>query len=303
MSEDQAFLEAVLAQPDDDAVRLVYADWLEERGDPRSDYLRLELELVREPSGAEAPGLRVRLQELRPRLDPLWLAHLDQPAVMRANPTPFPAAWWSIDLGPDREVKGTYGEFPYETLPPLPVAELRGDFAWLLRSEPEEEVLEPRLNVGPLLAAASALSLPLPREFLRFMGDSDLQRRVRSCTDCFFNLPWRVVPSPMKDGGYLFRFYSDSQSCLHWYLYATPWRYHAVVSSGLYLGGEADGQGEDDDDEWEESGESPFWFCAPSFETFLFRWWLENEIWHALEWDHTPLTPLQQAYLEHYRKG
>src|SRR5438067_2420546 len=48
MSED-GFLRAILAQPNDDNVRLVYADWLEEQGDPgsasRAEFLRLTAEL------------------------------------------------------------------------------------------------------------------------------------------------------------------------------------------------------------------------------------------------------------------
>src|SRR5579884_708793 len=32
--EEEAFLQAITANPDDETPRLVYADWLEERGDP-----------------------------------------------------------------------------------------------------------------------------------------------------------------------------------------------------------------------------------------------------------------------------
>jgi uncharacterized protein (TIGR02996 family) len=300
MSDDRAFLEGVLAQPRDDDLRLVYADWLEDQGDRRADYLRLEVALSREPDGQEAPVLRARMRELRPHLDPLWLAHLDQPAVMRANPTPFLAAWWSIELGTYREADGTYGCFSYEELPPLPVAELRGDFAWLTG---EEEDPLPRHDVRRLQKAARALSLPLPRAFLRFMGDDHLPQRVRSCTDCTFNLPGRIVPSLMEDGAFLVRFYSDSQSCLHWYVYLTPSGYHAVVVSERFLGADPHPMlALEEDDPWEQSEDRQIWFCAPSFEAFLFRWWLENEIWHTLEWDHAPLTPLQQSYVDHYRR-
>jgi uncharacterized protein (TIGR02996 family) len=40
MGEDAAFLRAVIASPDDATPRLVYADWLEERADPRAELLR-----------------------------------------------------------------------------------------------------------------------------------------------------------------------------------------------------------------------------------------------------------------------
>jgi len=43
MSEHAAFLAAVLAAPDDDLPRLIYADWLDERGDPRGEFIRLQI--------------------------------------------------------------------------------------------------------------------------------------------------------------------------------------------------------------------------------------------------------------------
>lgn len=46
---EQAFLETIRKNPEDDDARAVYADWLEQRGDPRGEYLRLELQLHRIP--------------------------------------------------------------------------------------------------------------------------------------------------------------------------------------------------------------------------------------------------------------
>src|SRR5262249_54858852 len=46
MSE-AAFLQAVRDEPEDDATRLVFADWLEERGDPRGELIRLQVGLDR----------------------------------------------------------------------------------------------------------------------------------------------------------------------------------------------------------------------------------------------------------------
>ena len=42
-----ALLEAILAAPDDDAPRLVYADVLQERGDPRGEFIAVQLALSR----------------------------------------------------------------------------------------------------------------------------------------------------------------------------------------------------------------------------------------------------------------
>src|SRR5262245_36426373 len=40
MDAERAFQRSILALPDDAGPRLVYADWLQERGDPRGDWLR-----------------------------------------------------------------------------------------------------------------------------------------------------------------------------------------------------------------------------------------------------------------------
>ncbi len=303
MTQDDAFIQAILASPADDVSRLVYADWLEERGDPRGEYLRVELALTAaRRQRAKAPELRQRLQELRAKIKRSWLAVFDQPRMLRANPTPFPAGWWSVDLEGYREVAGTYGAFPYESLPPLPGEALHGDFRWWRkRRTTRNQQVRPvkHKKVERLAGAAAALGLTLPREFCLFMGHSSLRRRVRSCTDCFFNWPKRIVESPAGEGGYLVRFYSDSQSCLHWYLYVTRQRYHCVVASGGLFGGHVGWSEEDDFDD----PSNEFWFCAPSFEAFVYRTWIENEIWYALSDDDGPLTSEEETYLSHYREN
>src|SRR5688572_22225326 len=45
MTADEPFLRAIWAAPDDRGRESVYADWLEERGDPRGEYLRARLAL------------------------------------------------------------------------------------------------------------------------------------------------------------------------------------------------------------------------------------------------------------------
>src|SRR5215470_8358945 len=39
--EERPFLQAILAEPNDEGTRLVFADWLEERGDPLSEFVRI----------------------------------------------------------------------------------------------------------------------------------------------------------------------------------------------------------------------------------------------------------------------
>ena len=47
MPLEDAFFQAILETPDDDLPRLAYADWLEERGDPRGEFIHLQCRLAR----------------------------------------------------------------------------------------------------------------------------------------------------------------------------------------------------------------------------------------------------------------
>jgi len=40
---EQSLLDAILASPEDDGPRAVYADWLQQRGDPRGEHIALQL--------------------------------------------------------------------------------------------------------------------------------------------------------------------------------------------------------------------------------------------------------------------
>jgi uncharacterized protein (TIGR02996 family) len=51
--EEEGLLAAIAAQPEDDGPRLVYADWLMERGDARGEFIRLQCEDAREPPSQE----------------------------------------------------------------------------------------------------------------------------------------------------------------------------------------------------------------------------------------------------------
>jgi uncharacterized protein (TIGR02996 family) len=75
MVDEQAFVPTILANPTDEGPRLVYADCLEERGDPRGVFLRLQTALMRMPRKDKRQArFRKRLKELRSRLDAEALA-------------------------------------------------------------------------------------------------------------------------------------------------------------------------------------------------------------------------------------
>src|SRR5262249_39124387 len=74
--DGEALLHGVLAEPDDDAVRLVYADWLADNGDPdRAEFIRLQIARARLPRSDQAwltPTARER--ELLAANRERWLA-------------------------------------------------------------------------------------------------------------------------------------------------------------------------------------------------------------------------------------
>ncbi len=82
VTEEQAFIRAILDQPADTALRLVYADWLEERGDAesmrRAEFLRVECEMDGLPTNHPKRAQRqTRLRELRAKIDDEWWQQLD----------------------------------------------------------------------------------------------------------------------------------------------------------------------------------------------------------------------------------
>jgi|SRR5262245_121648 len=86
---DESLYRAVVAAPDDDAPRLVLADWYEEHGHPeRAEFIRLQIEIARrealgdewtEPAPAkgadQVPVDRTPTDRLQRRLRALWKTH------------------------------------------------------------------------------------------------------------------------------------------------------------------------------------------------------------------------------------
>jgi uncharacterized protein (TIGR02996 family) len=74
----QAFLDAIVSDMEDDAPRLIYADWLDEQGQgERAEFIRVQVERARRPAwDAAQVGLRLREQELLKLHGENWLAEL-----------------------------------------------------------------------------------------------------------------------------------------------------------------------------------------------------------------------------------
>ena len=81
---DDDFIRAVLAEPDDDLLRLAYADWLEEQDDPRSEFLRIEIALISaDPRSAARDELATRLREMSAFIKSAWLRAVSRVALER----------------------------------------------------------------------------------------------------------------------------------------------------------------------------------------------------------------------------
>jgi uncharacterized protein (TIGR02996 family) len=84
MSDESALLAAILAHPDEDTPRLMYADWLQENGQPdRAEFIRIQCDPTADEAAEECAA------ELEERNRGRWLAGLPQ----------FPGAGWEFRRG------------------------------------------------------------------------------------------------------------------------------------------------------------------------------------------------------------
>lgn len=67
--DDAALLAAIAADPEDDAKRLVYADLLAERGDPRGEFIQVQ---CRQAASGNTPALQARAGELERAHGKAW---------------------------------------------------------------------------------------------------------------------------------------------------------------------------------------------------------------------------------------
>jgi uncharacterized protein (TIGR02996 family) len=86
MSDDTAFLKAIKAAPDDDAPRLIYADWLDEQGRRGGEFLRVECELSAVNSTDDKRwALLAKLRLASVGLDEDWMAAVSRVSVQEIN--------------------------------------------------------------------------------------------------------------------------------------------------------------------------------------------------------------------------
>jgi uncharacterized protein (TIGR02996 family) len=112
MTDNEALLQAICADPDNVTLRLIYADWLEEHGDAaRAEFIRVQCQLAElEKEDDQWPALKERELQLLNRhgaqwLLPEWLEVTHEPRVtfrrgfvetasIRNGPSPIQLAHW-----------------------------------------------------------------------------------------------------------------------------------------------------------------------------------------------------------------
>lgn len=78
--DERPFVQAILEEPDDEGARLIFADWLEERGDPLGEFLRNQCALATD----ERSGIAERQRVLWAEHGWAWRASL--PAALLSGP-------------------------------------------------------------------------------------------------------------------------------------------------------------------------------------------------------------------------
>ena len=101
MNED-SFLDQIATAPRNVDHRKVYADWLEERRDPRAAVLRAQIRAI-EAAPDAADARRAAMREACAGVDPSWLAQIDLAPIENCTPPPgadCPGRWEALPREP-----------------------------------------------------------------------------------------------------------------------------------------------------------------------------------------------------------
>src|SRR5437762_3054602 len=174
MSTTEAFLHDICVNPGDDVPRLVYADWLDEHGEPRrAEFIRLQIRLA-------------GMDDCDPARDDLLDREWELLAVYRKRWRPAPESVWAKHLFESGFVRGFFARAK------LPVALLLEHGDALFREYPLEELNLLHVNgrlgevaARPWLAGVSSLNISheaLSPEEVRALFESPHLTRLRRLT-------------------------------------------------------------------------------------------------------------------------
>jgi hypothetical protein len=199
-----------------------------------------------------------------------------------------PAGW----VGPGGlNDRTTYVTRSADDVPTLPDIRLDGTFSWL--PDPGKDLdwaigseFDVR-SVDRLEGVADTKGITLPGPLVAFLK-SEKRNWVRSATGCWLDLPSDLVSVPGTDATAI-RFLNDQQGAQFWYATVSP--------AGEELGVIASDDLFDAPEPWLDGAAAETYVCAPSYEAFLLRFWIENEIWFRTR-DNEPLTDAQRRYAD-----
>jgi uncharacterized protein (TIGR02996 family) len=142
-------LQAIIERPDDDALRLVFADWLEDHGEPeRAAFIRVQLELAKAPEKDERRhGLEEREKELLARHEEEWVRPVRDCVVS-----------WVFHRGFITEVTVTVGAYMKHTFDLIRLAPIRR--MWIDQTG-SVEISVFAIGMVPKSIARESLILPL----------------------------------------------------------------------------------------------------------------------------------------------
>ena len=207
----------------------------------------------------------------------------------------FETTWTLVDLPGFRthEHIATYCENSYEDLPPVP-DDIDEKFSWL---SPQLEDQKMGGNLQILVEMAQQQNIDLPTS-LQFFIDNNLYGHIRSHTDCYFD-GGEKIQKTQNPSGHILHLIADSQWCYHWYLFIAENQDYCILGGGDALGY----HDEEQKSEVVDIANTDLKMCSQNFLEFIYRFWIENEIWHILVYENhlqTFLTSQMENYIATY---
>lgn len=212
----------------------------------------------------------------------------------------LPHGWVTIRLPgtPSWTKLATYVRYTVDELPPMPVD--AASLEWLRHAarHPEDYMASAFEHAARDISTKSVADLlgglaAVPHDLAQFLGGDGLRDRLRSATDCYFDLGDSVVA---VDGGHLLHLISDSQWVFHWLLYLGDNGSSAVVGTSFPAGFDLD---PDEAVAWQHE-DCGYVLVAESFAEFIWRWWMDNEIFYRAVVEKAGLSAEERTYVEQY---
>lgn len=217
----------------------------------------------------------------------------------------------------------------YTQLPLIHNIIFDGSLEWLKKEEKinkeyikqygsDNQTSEWENNLKELVQQANDLNLQLPKAYITLMQSADLRNCIRSSTTNSFNTNYNIVPIIDRPGEFLLMFWNDSQSSYYWFLHLVENKEPRIVMSTFFVSNH-NGKSiyspysvQRCNERLEKMGEKDrtitdvneiLFECDNHFESFLYRLWIENEIWFNWfnNFEIKLLSPLQKEYIHSFK--